>query len=129
MASTVEVLKRLLFENEENQEEALAVDTKHSVSTKPEIITTNETDYALVSVPAGKHIIVTGVHIEASGNVGEIDVDLEDGTPVERLYSSNKTSVSSLSESIHGSDGGNLLFTGDGSTDEIFVVINYKIHS
>lgn len=129
MGRLYEILNKVLNLNEDNSENSLKVDTTHALSTHTEVITTLESDYVLVPVPAGSHIIIESVHLSVAGNVGTVELNLADGTPVDRLYSSNKTTETSLGMALHGSDGSDLLFSGDGATAEILVVVNYKIHS
>lgn len=122
-------LNNLELKNEENDLEALTVDTRYSHSTHTEIISSNKSSYDMITVASGKQILVSGVEFAVAGSVGEIALDFSDGTVVERLYTTNKTEKTSLSISIEGGDGNNLQFTGDGSGNDIFVAINYKILS
>lgn len=123
------LFNNLELTNEDNDIEALITNPDHMYSTHTEVISSDKTDYDLITVGSGKEIEVAGVQISVGGNVGEVCIDFEDGTPVKRLYSSNKTQVASQHVAVHGGDGNNLQLTGSGGTADIFVAINYMIES
>jgi|SRR6056297_1505217 len=95
-------------------------------TTFTEEITSDKTNYDLVSIADGNTIVIESVHLSTAGDTGEVDLEIA-GTKLIPLYSSQRKELTLNDLSIYGGDGNNLQLTGDGSTAAIFVCVTYSI--
>jgi len=118
--------------NTKNDLEAILVDAQSIESTYSQEITTDKSganSEVIIDCPDDHRLIVHDVFLSAAGNVGEIKLDFDDdgdaGDPVARLYTSQFNRASFSNMTLKGEEGEDIEFDGNGSSDSIFVVINY----
>ena len=118
-----EIFQGIFSVNLKNDEDFIKTDIYTAQEGVTAEYAASQTDTILISPSSGNKIIVTGFHIHASGNIGEITVEFDGGDFIGKLYSSQNTRLAAGNFKKEGAVDTDVLVQGGG--DSFVVILNY----